>query len=94
MRKIGTIKAYVDYNDCTKTHYYENFDIIDELPKINNEYFSNKIIKIETVELDCEQGSDNAHNYDYYKLTLKYEDYDDTYTMYVCVEKEKGEYND
>ena len=43
MRKIGTIKAYVDYNDCTKTHYYENFDIIDELPKINYEYFSDKI---------------------------------------------------
>ena len=88
MKKIGTIKAYVSYNDYTKTHYHENFDIIDELPKINDEYFDDKIIKIEEVGLDCEQGSDNAYNYDYYKLTLKYKDYDDTYPMYVCVEKE------
>ena len=94
MRKIGTIRAYVDYNDYTKTHYYENFDIIDELPKINDEYFSDKIIKIEEVDLDCEQSGDNVYNYDYYKLTLKYEDYGDAYTMYVCIEKEKGEYND
>ena len=47
MIKIGTIKAYVSYNDYTKTHYYENFDIIDELPKINDGANKDKANKLD-----------------------------------------------
>ena len=94
MIKFGKVKAYIDYNDYNKVHYFEDFDIVDELPKIGDLIDDNKVIKIEEAKLDCEQGSDDVYNYDYYKLTLKYEDYDDTYVMYVCAEKEGEQYED
>lgn len=91
MKKIGNIKAFVGYNEVNNFHYYQNFEIVDELPKIRDEIDDSKVVAINPVNLDCEQPNDSVYSYDYYKLTLKYEDYDDTYAMYVCVEKETEE---
>lgn len=94
MIKFGKIKAYVDYNDYDKIHYFDDFYIVDELPKIGDLIDDDKVIKIEEIGLDCEQPNDEVYNYDYYKLTLKYEEDDDTYAVYVCVKKEDEQYED
>lgn len=70
------IKAYVDYNDENKTHYYQMFEVADHLPELEdnliiNEKFKdyNYLVKdIEIVDLDCEQGSEEVNNYNYYKI--------------------------
>lgn len=36
------IKAYVDYEDETKTHYYKNFEVIENLPELVTETIKNK----------------------------------------------------
>lgn len=36
------IKAYVDYEDETKTHYYKNFEVIENLPELETETIKNK----------------------------------------------------
>lgn len=97
---MGTIKAYVDYNDSRKQHYYENFDIIDELPEIGEElsgYGLNEtatVKKIELAHLDCEQPNNEVYNYDYYEMYVNVYDseYDENnnYTYYVCIDKEKN----
>lgn len=82
--KMKNIKAYVDWNDETKTHYYRTFEIIENLPKLEIEEIKNEkyknctslLKKIETIELDCEQGSDDVYKYNFYKLTyFNNEDY-------------------
>lgn len=93
------VKAYVDYEDETKTHYYINFEIIEILPKIETtKKYNNECVKIESVKLDVENG-DNIYNYDFYKITyIDYEDFnsnnDDDFTIedfttkkYVCIER-------
>lgn len=97
------IKAYVNYNDRSKTHYYKNFDIIEKLPEVEaTKKFNGEVVKIEQIELDCEQPSQEVYNYNYYKITkidygyyqeelIEYEDSnleDYTYYEYVAVEKE------
>lgn len=36
------IKAYVDYEDETKTHYYKNFEVIENLPELETETIKNE----------------------------------------------------
>lgn len=95
---METIRAYVGWNDYTKTHYYSDFKVIEDLPKVNEVYYEDdgriKTVKaIEKVELDTEQGNDEVYNYRYYKIiatcfnkdTNEKED-DDEYL--VCISKE------
>ncbi|MEG2688112.1 MAG: hypothetical protein RSA24_02975 [Clostridia bacterium] len=77
---MSKIKAYTGYNDYTNTHYYNNFEIIDSLPKIYNidELIndtsktswldSNLCVDCDNVQLDCEQGNSNVYDYDYYEI--------------------------
>lgn len=93
------IKAYISYNDYNKVHYYETFDIIEELPKIDNEkIYNDSVTNIEDIKLDCEQGNDDVYNYDYYLITYtNYEDFNNSnekdknikdyqYNQYVAIE--------
>lgn len=58
------IKAYVNYDERNKIHYYKNFEVVDELP--TEEYDGEKITSIDNVNLDTEQGNDGVYNYNYY----------------------------
>lgn len=72
------IKAYVNYNEEHKTHYYRYFDVIDELP--SDVYNGETILSINEVSLDAEQGSDAVYNYDFYCINTKdSEDADNAY---------------
>ena len=89
---------------------YENkgkeidFKIISELPKIEKELIGNKYYKdnqsivydIENVDVDCEQGSNDVYNYNYYKILYfdnenyledGYDFNDCIYSEYVCIKK-------
>lgn len=74
---MNKIRAYVDYNEQIKKHYYKDFKIIDFLPKIDNTIkYNDTVTQIESVELDSEQGSQNVYNYDYFKIIrTDYEDF-------------------
>lgn len=94
------IRAYIDYDDCTKTHYYKDFDLIEvkNLPKIGETTYkdssSEEIVKtVEEVKIDCEQGHDDVYNYSFYKITMTRIDKDDNSTTeivkFVCIENEE-----
>lgn len=113
------IKAYTGYADKTKTHYYREFTVVECIPESENleelikdttltSWLNNgKCVSVEEVALDCEQGSQDVYNYDFYKLTYvdiaDFHDEDDedkniddfTNIEYVCIEKaEDDELND
>lgn len=88
------IRAYIDWNDATRTHYYRDFEIVENLPKINEIYYEDessveKVKLIERVNLDCE-NSDDVYNYDYYEIIIDAYDKDynehDERSYFVCVE--------
>lgn len=86
MRKIGNIKAFVGYNEVNNFHYYQNFEIVDELPKIGDEFEDSKVLAINPVNLDCEQPSETVYSYDYYSITLSNDGLEyDVYNKLVCV---------
>lgn len=81
------IYAFVDYDDATKTHYYEDFKVIDKLPKIGDVRYTTDVVRrIVEVNLDCENDN-SVYDYDFYKI--KYEDtqYDNMYYEYVCIKR-------
>lgn len=88
----STIKAYTDYDERRNIHYYRNFEIVDQLPEVQ-EYDDRKIIEIIPLELDCEQGSPEVWNYDYYEIVMCLRNEDDefdesdSYSEYVAIEK-------
>lgn len=90
MRRIGgRIRAYTDYSDYSKTHYYEDFEIIDKLPKLFEIIDDYKLIRIDDVDLDCDQPSSSVYDYDYYYLTLLDEQEDnDVIYKNVCVKRD------
>ena len=94
------IKAYTNFENETKTHYYTNFEVVEELPKINDIYYEDdsqiEIIKdIKQVNLDCEQGNDEVYKYNFYKVIIsnKEKDFDgieEETEEYICVRKNEN----
>lgn len=88
------IRAYVSYSERTNTHYYTDFTVVDELPKIGEKNLneSEEIVDVTPVDLDCDQGNDDVYKYDYYKVTVKVTDeFDgnvDEREGFVCIEKQ------
>lgn len=89
---MNKIRAYVGYNDYNKTHYYKDFKIKEELPKIGDSMNGPIVIKINEMELDCE-NSDEVYKYRYYEIVEKYEDEEDDeenyYYDYIAIEMEE-----
>lgn len=68
------------HSDRYKINYYSDFEIIDELPELETEAVNairsgaaeaenrNYAIAIKRVEIDCEQGRDDAFDYYYYNV--------------------------
>ena len=82
------IKAYVSYCDFTKTHFYKNFEIAEEMPTIGEEFNNETITEIEEVRLDSEQGNDEVYSFKYFKIMTK-DDEGEEWDYYLAV-KIKG----
>ena len=84
------IKAYIGWNDTNHTHHYKEFEIVKKLPEKRDVFDENgeRIIKIENVKLDCEQGNEEVYNYDYYVAKIEY-DYGLTTDWCFCIKKEE-----
>ena len=74
------IKAYVDYNEREKIHYYQTFDVVEVIPEYYND---EKVIDIKEVRLDAEQGNDEVYKYDFFKITTIDDDKEESY-YYIC----------
>ena len=74
------IKAYVDYNEREKIHYYQMFDVVEVIPEYYND---EKVIDIKEVRLDTEQGNDEVHKYDFFKITTINDDKEES-CYYIC----------
>lgn len=77
---MDKIKAYVSWNDVEKIHFYEYFNLLDELP---NEYK-----ELKRISLDSE-NNDDVWKYDFYELTL----YDDSKEN-ICVLNDSYKFDD
>ena len=94
------MKAYLKGNEIRGKEI--DFKIIDKLPNVEKELIGNKYYKdnqsivydIKRLEIDCEQGSNDVYNYDYYKILYfdnsnyienDYDFKDCIYEEYVCV---------
>ena len=74
------IKAYVDYNEREKIHYYQTFDVVEVIPEYYND---EKVIDIKEVRLDAEQGNDEIHKYDFFEITTIDDDKEEN-CYYIC----------
>ena len=74
------IKAYVDYNEREKIHYYQTFDVVEVIPEYYND---EKVIDIKEVRLDAEQGNDEVYKYDFFKITT-IDDNKEESCYYIC----------
>ena len=74
------IKAYIDYNEREKIHYYQTFDVVEVIPEYYND---EKVIDIKEVRLDAEQGNDEVHKYDFFKITTIDNDKEES-CYYIC----------
>lgn len=102
-----TIRAYVKYNDYRNIHYYTDFEVVDSLPEVGD-YFGPsvdeiRVIRVDKVKLDCEQGNLKVYDYDFYEVKTfdeyeynydkeqnaenNYEDYVTSY--YYCIRKKE-----
>ncbi len=95
------IKVYVNYRDEDKTHFYEYFKIVEELPKIeNNKKYNDEVVEIKEIQPDVENNND-VFDYNYYEI--KYIDYqyfneedndnieDYTHYEYIAIPKNESE---
>lgn len=97
---MKNIKAYVDYDNETKTHYYQQFDIVEKLPSVGDVCYEDPfqketIVDIKEVSIDTEQGNDEVYNYLYYELVIEHLDKDDNETEqdsnFICIKNEDEE---
>ena len=74
------IKAYVDYNEREKIHYYQVFDVVEVIPEYYND---EKVIDIKEVRLDAEQGNDEVYKYGFFEITTIDNDKEERH-YYIC----------
>lgn len=74
------IKAYVDYNEREKIHYYQVFDVVEVIPQYYND---EKVIDIKKVPLDAEQGNEEVYKYDFFEITTIDDDKEES-QYYIC----------
>lgn len=74
------IKAYVNYNEREKIHYYQMFDVVEVIPRYYND---EKVNVIKEVRLDSEQGNDEVYKYDFFEITTIDDDKEESH-YYIC----------
>lgn len=67
---MDTLRMPVSYNEHTNTMYYTTFEIVDRLPKINDDNYGYIVTKVEQVMLDFSAARiEGAYDYAYFKVT-------------------------
>lgn len=74
------IKAYVNYNEREKNHYYQIFDVVEVIPRYYND---EEVIGVKEVRLDAEQGNDEVYKYDFFEITTIDDEKEESY-YYIC----------
>ena len=74
------IKAYVNYNEREKIHYYQMFDVVEVIPKYYND---EEVVDIKEVRLDAEQGNDEVYKYDFFEITTIDDEKEENH-YYIC----------
>lgn len=72
----------------TNTFVTQFFKEIDSLPEVGDLFEGKRVTAISEEPMDCEQPTDDHHNYKLYKLMLKIEAEDEFVEERVCVRKE------
>lgn len=95
---MATVKMPVQYNDYTKTTYFQKFDIKNSLPEIGvDEWLGVEILAIEEAHLDSSAGRyEEITQYDFYKvksiiLPIDDDEEGDVYYDYIAIPKEEDE---
>lgn len=85
---MKTIRAYTKYDEFNNAHYYNNFKVVNYIPKVNEDYNGEKVISVKSVMLDTEQGNEEVFNYDYFCIETIYDE-EEGYTehYYIAIEK-------
>lgn len=67
---MSTIKIRVAVDEWNNRHYFQNFEILDELPVVGSSYDGESVYQIREAVKDCEQGSNEACLAKCYQLYL------------------------
>ena len=65
---MGKIRAYVEMDEVNKIRFFKDFRIVPETLTVNGLLEGEIIKEVIPVRLDCEQGSDEVYNYEYFKV--------------------------
>ena len=78
---MKSIRAYVSMDEVNKVRYYRDFEIKKELPVVGEEFGSHfgdgieEVVKeVKEVRLDCEQGSDEVYEYDFFTVKTEWKE--------------------
>ena len=87
------IRAKIGVNEWNNTIIRRNFELVETLPTVNEQFHDYKVLKLNEMKLDCEERTENLYNYDYFKIDLLDEDNED-FSIYICIKnnKEDGEF--
>ena len=92
------IKAYVGMDEYNKVRYYKNFEVVEEIPEVGEDFgyhFGDGVIEtvkdVQKLSLDPEQGSVDVYDYDFYKITTDWKEDDETTEecYYYAIKKEE-----
>ena len=76
---MSKIKVNVSYSETSNRLFYQNFEIVDKLPAVGDEYGHGRVEEIIKVSPDP-SNRDEVHDYDYFTLTVSHKedpDYDE-----------------
>lgn len=87
------IRARIGVNEWNNTVIRRNFELVESLPIVNEQFHDYKVLKLNEMKLDCEERTENLYNYDYFKIDLLDEDNED-FSIYICIknDNEMGEF--
>lgn len=70
---VTKISVCLRENEYRGRRYYKEFEIIDELPQVGDEFKFGigKVKEVKPCRIDCEQSSDDIWNYDYYRVVTE-----------------------
>lgn len=81
------IRARIGTNEWNNTVIRRNFELVETLPTVNEQFHDYKVLKLNEMKLDCEERTENLYNYDYFKIDLLDEDNED-FSIYICIKND------
>lgn len=84
------IRARIGVNEWNNTVIRRNFELVESLPIVNEQFHDYKVLKLNEMKLDCEERTENLYNYDYFKIDLLDEDNED-FSIYICIKNDNEE---